>query len=134
MQALASELGVTDRVDFLGYLENPFAAMARADLFVSASRWEGASNALLEALACGLPLVATNCPTGNREVIETGPSGTLAPVEDPQALANAIAAELSAPRSREAQRAAARHWDLKVCVDAWADLLEDQYRAACGRR
>lgn len=133
LRALAVELGVSDRVDFLGFLENPFGAMRQADLFVSASRWEGASNALLEALACGLPLVATDCPTGNREVIEFGPSGTLAPVGDPQGLADAIAKELAVPRSRDAQKAAALNWDLDQCVQAWADLLHDQYSAARGR-
>jgi glycosyltransferase involved in cell wall biosynthesis len=133
LRALAAELGVSNRVDFLGFLLNPFAAMRQADIFVSASRWEGASNALLEALACGVALVATDCPTGNREVLQFGPSGTLAPVEDPQGLADAIVRELSERRPRDAQKAAASHWDLDRCVRDWAGLLQEQYRAARGR-
>lgn len=129
---LAEERGVRDRIDFLGFLANPFAVMCRADLYVSASRWEGASNSLLEALACGLPLVATDCPTGNREILAEGRNGTLAPVEDPAGLAAAILAELGIHRDREDQRRAADAFDLQACLGQWVDLLGEQYRLATG--
>ena len=130
LKALATAQGVAERVAFLGYQSNPFAILRRADLFVSASRWEGASNTLIEALACGLPLVATDCPTGNREVIERGPYGTLAPIEDPQALADAVRMELGAGRSRAAQAEGAAHWSLATCLNLWVRKLEEEYRIA----
>ena len=90
---------------------------------ISASRWEGASNALLEALACGLPLVATDAPTGNREIIGEGRYGTLAPVEDAAGLAEAIRTELALKRDPEEQRAAADAFDISLCLDRWVKLL-----------
>ncbi|MFC4595121.1 glycosyltransferase [Sphingobium tyrosinilyticum] len=130
LKSLAEEKGVTDRLALLGYQDNPFAILSRADLFVSASRWEGASNALIEALACGLPIVATDCPTGNREVVEAGPYGTLAPVEDVEGLADAIRAELASHRSKEAQSAGARRWSLDHCMSEWVLLLRVESRCA----
>ena len=124
LKSLAEAEGVTDRLALLGYQDNPFAILSRADLFVSASRWEGASNALIEALACGLPIVATDCPTGNREVVEAGPYGTLAPVEDVEGLANAIRAELKTKRSKNEQRAGAHSRSLDRCLESWVKLLE----------
>jgi len=132
LKQLARERGVGERVDFLGFHANPFAVMCRADLYVSASRWEGASNSLLEALACGLPLVATDCPTGNREILADGRNGTLAPVEDPTGLAGAIVADLATGRDREAQRRAADAFDIDACLGQWVELLAEQYRIATG--
>lgn len=125
LEQLADALGVSGRIAWLGYQPNPFAIMSRCDLFVSASRWEGASNTLLEALALGLPLVATDCPTGNREVVERGPFGTIAPNEDPAGLADAIRHEWVAGRSREAQRAGADHWAIEKCLSNWLSLLAE---------
>ncbi|HEY0446728.1 MAG TPA: glycosyltransferase [Allosphingosinicella sp.] len=130
LRDLAAASGVADRVDFLGYRANPFAVLARADLYVSASRWEGASNALLEALALGLPLVATDCPTGNREILGGGRYGHLAPVEDPRKLAEAILAELAAARSRETQRERAQQLDLGRCTQEWIELLRAQLQTS----
>ena len=123
LRRLAAEMGVADRVAFLGFQANPFAIMARCDLYVSTSRWEGASNALLEALAVGLPLAATDAPTGNREILGEGRYGTLAPVEDPAGLAAAIRTELAIRRDPAAQRAAADALDIRLCLDRWVALL-----------
>ena len=125
LKSLAKKEGVADRVALLGYQDNPFAVLSRADLFVGASRWEGASNALIEALACGLPIVATDCPTGNREVIEASNCGTLAPVDDAEGLAVAIRMELGKKRPRDKQLAAAHNWSLNRCVESWITLLRD---------
>ncbi|SCW37259.1 Glycosyltransferase involved in cell wall bisynthesis [Sphingobium faniae] len=126
--ALARDLKIADRVDFLGYQDNPAAILSRCDLFISASRWEGASNALIEALACGLPLVATDCPTGNREIVTHGPYGRLVPVEDAAALAAAVEAELRHPRARDRQRAGAENWRLENCMAAWVQRLQIENR------
>lgn len=122
---LSDQLDVADRIGWLGYQVNPFAIMSRCDLFVTASRWEGASNTLLEALALGLPLVATNCPTGNIEVVERGPFGTVAPPEDAAGLAAAIQQEWAIRRDRAAQAAGARFWAIDRCLADWVSLLSE---------
>ncbi|MFW2831495.1 glycosyltransferase [Sphingomonas sp. ID0503] len=127
LERLAEGLGVADRIDFLGYLADPFALIGKGDLFVLPSRWEGASNALLEAMACGLPIVATDCPGGSREILGGGAHGRLTPVDDPRALAAAIRAELAERRDPAIQRAAARRFDLTSCMDEYVSLL-DRYR------
>lgn len=133
LRDLAEKEGVSDRVALLGYQDNPFAILSHADLFVSASRWEGASNALIEALACGMPIVATDCPTGNREVIEAGDCGTLAPVEDAIGLAVAIRKELQTKRTEISQFAEARKWSLDHCLDNWVNLLSDCLERGSGQ-
>lgn len=98
---------ITDRVDFIGFVRNPFAMMARASAFVLSSRWEGLPTVLIEAMACGVPVIATDCPSGPREILEDGRWGRLVPVENPRALARAIQQTLSEPRSDSRQRAKA---------------------------
>lgn len=122
LEALAYSQGVGERVVFTGHLANPFPAMAASDLFVLASRWEGASNALTEALALGLPLVATDVG-GAREILADGRYGRLVPPEDVDTLAAAIQAELAAPRDREKQRAAAERHSLDTCLRAYIQTL-----------
>ncbi|HEX8770073.1 MAG TPA: glycosyltransferase, partial [Acidimicrobiales bacterium] len=90
LQHLAHDLGVSEDVHFQGIVSNPFAFVARADAFVSAARYEGLSNAILEALVCGTPVVATACPSGIDEVVEEGHNGWLVPAGDPAALAAAL--------------------------------------------
>lgn len=86
----AEGLGIKDKVDFLGVKKNPFAYMARCDLFVLSSLYEGLPNVLVEAMALGLPVISTNCPHGPSEIIENGKNGILVPVKDPQAISEAV--------------------------------------------
>jgi glycosyltransferase involved in cell wall biosynthesis len=86
---LADDLGVRERVEFLGEKENPFPEMKQADLFVLPSRSEGFPNVLLEAMALGRPVLAADCETGPREILD-GTNGRLFPVEDAGALARHI--------------------------------------------
>lgn len=127
---LIAKLRLSNDVDLLGFQANPFGIIAKSDVFVSASRWEGSSNSLIEALACGAPLVATDCPTGNRDILQNGRYGTLAPIGNPEALAEAIARELAVRRSRGAQAAAARAFDLQSCVDQWVSVLAKNHHVA----
>ncbi len=94
-------LGLSEVVHFAGFVENPYAVLARADLLVLASRYEGFANVILESLAVGCPVVATDSPSGNREVIQPGINGWLAPNEDPAGLAETI---VEALEQREALR------------------------------
>ncbi len=109
MQVAASGLG--SRIRFLGYARNPFAVVARAELFVSASHCEGFPNAMVEAMALGLPVVATDCPSGPAEILDgvetvkatgihAGKYGVLTPMKRPDVLARALALMADA-RSRE---------------------------------
>ena len=81
LERLASDLGVAEDVGMPGFYANPYALMSRASVFVQSSQWEGLPSVLVEAMACGTPVVATDCPGGTREILEDGRLGTLVPVE-----------------------------------------------------
>jgi glycosyltransferase involved in cell wall biosynthesis len=97
LRALAIELGVADRVIFAGFHADPTPFYMTADLFVLSSNYEGFGNVIVEALACGTPVVSTDCPSGPTEILEHGKYGSLVPVGDPDALAKAMEAALTAP-------------------------------------
>ena len=97
LEQLIRELGIEADVALPGFEANPFAWMAASDLYVLSSAWEGLPGVLLEALACGARVVSTNCPTGPDEILEDGKWGTLVPVGDFQAMADAMDAALASP-------------------------------------
>lgn len=94
LEALAARLGVAEDVELLGFVKNPFAFLARAALFALSSQREGCPNVLIEALAVGTPVVATDCPSGPREILAGGRYGPLVPVGDSHAMAEAMASVL----------------------------------------
>lgn len=98
LKALAIELGINDDVCLAGYEPNPFKYMSKAAVFVLSSAWEGFGNVVVEALASGAPVVATDCRDGPREILSAAGQGLLAPVGDSAALAKQILATLGAPR------------------------------------
>ncbi|MBM3940853.1 MAG: glycosyltransferase [SAR202 cluster bacterium] len=97
LEALVRELGLEDRVWMPGFIENPFPYVARASVFAFSSVYEGVGNALIEAQMCGVPIVSTDCPSGPREILADGAAGTLVPVGDAPAMAEAIARYLREP-------------------------------------
>lgn len=131
LRSLAVQQGVGAQVELTGYLANPFAAIARSRLFVCASRWEGSCNALLEALACEVPVVATSCPAGNREIMLGGLLGEMAPPDCVPALADAMLRELGTQRPDAQRNAQLARLDIARCLDRWCTLLEREYRLAC---
>lgn len=90
LRLLTRKLGIADKVDFLGFVDNPLDYFAQADVFALASAWEGCSNVLVEALGAGAAVVSTDCPSSPREILEHGRFGQLVSVGDVQGLANAI--------------------------------------------
>ncbi len=90
LQSLAEELGVANKIEFLGFQKDPFQFMAAADLFVLPSLWEGFGNVVVEAMKCGSPILATDCFHGPGEIIAHQKNGWLVPVKDAAALREAI--------------------------------------------
>jgi glycosyltransferase involved in cell wall biosynthesis len=118
LQSLINELGVSDRVALLGFVADPFSVFSRAVLAVSSSRYEGFGNAIVEALACGTPVVATDCPYGPREILAGGGCGILVPVGDADALAQGITQTLATRYDRAELRARASAHTAARAVDA----------------
>ena len=87
---MVSNLRIERHVDFIGLQRNPFKYLARSDVFVLSSLWEGFGNVIAEAMACGIPVVSTRCPSGPDEIITDGVTGLLVPAGDETALAKAI--------------------------------------------
>lgn len=94
----AESLGVDSDCVLLGFDPNPFRYMRRASVFVLSSRYEGLPNVLIQAMACGCPVVSTNCPSGPDEILDGGKYGELVPVDDVDAMAAAIRRVLGGER------------------------------------
>ncbi|MBI3992233.1 MAG: glycosyltransferase [Candidatus Lambdaproteobacteria bacterium] len=94
LEALVAAMHVSGDVLLPGFVDNPYAYLRRARLFVLSSGWEGLPGALFEAMACGTPVVSTDCPSGPAEILENGRWGRLVPVGDVGALAQAMAEAL----------------------------------------
>lgn len=126
---LAGRLGVAGRVEFAGFLANPYPVLANAAVFVLPSRYEGFPNALVEAMSLGVPCVAARCPTGPDEIVTDGVDGLLVPAEDPPGLAAAINRLLDdAPlrdRLGRAARQRARAYDAAAVVPRFEALLAE---------
>ena len=125
LEALAAELGVRDRVGLLGFVEDPQQYVRRASALVMSSVYEGFGVVLVEAMACGTPVIATDCPHGPAEILDGGRFGRLVPVCDPAALAQAMRDALAGDHpSRAALRARAAEFDVERAADRYLDLFE----------
>lgn len=123
LEALAEALGVRADVDLPGFAENPYPYLASASLFVLSSVWEGSPNALTEAMALGTPVVATDCPSGPRELLRGGSVAPLVPLGQVEALARAMLAQLERPTAAASLREAVRDYDVAVSARAYARAL-----------
>jgi glycosyltransferase involved in cell wall biosynthesis len=110
-------------VEFPGYVENPYAFMAAASTFALSSRHEGLPTVLIEALACGCPVVSTDCPSGPREILNDGEFGRLVPVDDEAALAGAIRSVLESPPDRERLYRRAEDFGVRTATDQYERLI-----------
>lgn len=134
LERLALSLGIADAVSFVGWQDNPFAWMAAADVFVLSSRFEGFGNVLVEAMACGVPVISTDCPSGPREILANGEAGILTPVGDVVALSSAIADVLTDASLRESMVTQARlrapQFDISLIGEEYETLLRAYLPAA----
>jgi glycosyltransferase involved in cell wall biosynthesis len=108
LESFSRQCGLGEQVRFLGHQRNPYRWLVSADVFVLSSRAEGMPNALLEAMALGVPVVSTDCPTGPREILDGGRWGELVPVGDVAGLAAAIQRVISDLPSARARAALAQ--------------------------
>lgn len=121
--ALARQLGIYESIDFVGFQPNPFAYMRQSRAFVLSSISEGLPSVLIEAMACGTPVVSTDCPAGPREILEDGKWGYLVPVGDWKGLAHAILATLDRPIPSETLIARSQHYSERRAADRLFALL-----------
>ncbi len=130
LEALAAELGVAEDVSLPGFADNPFAFMARADLFVLSSRFEGLPGALIQAMACGCKVVSTNCPSGPAEILKGGQLAPLVPVGDVEALTQAILATLNEPTPRPELRNRAFEFSEETIIPQYLKVLLPDWQGA----
>ncbi|MCP5424775.1 MAG: glycosyltransferase [Gammaproteobacteria bacterium] len=128
--AQATHLGIADCVDLPGFVANPYAYMAKAAVFALSSLWEGSPNVLTEALALGTPVVATDCPSGPREILDGGRYGPLVAVGDAAALAQGLAEMLAHPPAADKLQAAVTDYTLQASTQGYLDALKwNEYAA-----
>jgi glycosyltransferase involved in cell wall biosynthesis len=125
LEAMVGALGLAQRVTFAGYVADPFAWMMRARLAVCASVYEGLCNAIIEALACGTPVVSTDCPYGPREILQDGRFGTLTPVGDARALGAGIAAALDQVADRRFLMARGLDYTAESAATKFLEIVAD---------
>jgi len=128
LERLISCLGLRDRVALPGRTKNPSAVLKRAKLFVLPSRHEGFGNVLIEAMACGLPVIAADCPSGPNEIVRDGENGLLVPTEDVPALQAALERLMSDEAERERlscnREKVQELFGIRRVTEAWERLLQ----------
>lgn len=123
LTALISQLGLDSKSDLPGAVDNPIKFMARASVFVLPSRWESFGIALVEAMACGTPVVATRSRGGVEEILEGSRYGQMVPVGDDEAMAEAIIETLDNPPRAELLRSRANEYSVERVVDQYIQLF-----------
>lgn len=123
LEKKVSELGLDSLVEMPGFLQNPYAYLRNSSVFVLSSDWEGLPTCLIEALACGLPIVSTNCPSGPLEILENGKWGALVPVGDAEALAEAMESAIKNNHNAERLVERSEFFSVEKAVDRYIELL-----------
>ncbi|MDY7033927.1 MAG: glycosyltransferase [Thermodesulfobacteriota bacterium] len=122
--SLADELEISENIYMPGFVANPYAYISKADLFVLSSIWEGSPNVLTEALALGIPVVSTDCPSGPREILSKGKYGELVPMGDTISLSKAILRTLKKTRpSKESMLKAVSEYTIEASTSRYYEIL-----------
>ena len=124
LEAAIERHGITEDVSLPGFVQNPYAYMYNASAFVLSSRWEGLPTVLIEAMACGCPVVATDCPSGPQEILASGKYGILVPIENSTALADAMLQTLETPVSRDVLLERGMYFSHERAVAEYLELCE----------
>lgn len=127
LEILISELGLTSVVALPGFISNPYTFMSKASVLAVSSVCEGFSNVIAEALACGTPVVSTDCPSGPAEILEHGKYGSLVPFADAPSLAQAILTTLNSETDSEFLRQRAKTFSIENAVDSYLEILNPNY-------
>ena len=127
LETLISELGLTSDIALPGFVSNPYAYVSKASVLAMSSLCEGFGNVIAEALACGTPVVTTDCPSGPAEILDFGNYGSLVPLADAEALAQAILTTITSPRNSEALRQRAKLFSLDTVVDSYLKVLNPDF-------
>lgn len=120
---LAGQLGIKDCFQLPGHVKNPYSYFRRAAVFVLSSAWEGLPNVLIEAMACGCPVISTDCPSGPFEILDEGRVGKLVPVGNPEKLAAAISETLDSPPAAEIMIERARFFSYENSISGYEAVL-----------
>jgi glycosyltransferase involved in cell wall biosynthesis len=119
-------MGLEDEVLLQGFVDNPYSWMAKSSVFVMPSKLEGLPTALVEAMACGVTPIATDCPGGSAEVLEEGRCGYLTPVGDPKAMAERILESIDRPVDPIRLRRRAEAFSVERSVTEYLDLMNQR--------
>jgi glycosyltransferase involved in cell wall biosynthesis len=125
LEALIQELNLDEDVALPGFELNPYRYMSRAAVLVLSSRWEALPTVLIEAMACGCQLVATNCPHGVGEILADGTYGRLVPPENPIALAEAMKQAIESPINPALLKSRAADFSIDQAASQYLSLIEN---------
>ena len=123
LEYLVKELGLEEYASMPGFVDNPYAYMVKADVFVLSSKVEGFANVLVEAMACGTTIVSTDCPIGSSEILDGGKFGRLVPVGNIEKLAEAISEALSNPSEKEVLINRAKVFSVDKAIEEYQKLF-----------
>jgi glycosyltransferase involved in cell wall biosynthesis len=123
LESLVRTLNLDQQVSLPGFVDNPLPYMKQASVFALSSCFEGMPNALLQAMACGTAVVSTDCPSGPREILESGKWGKLVPVGNVEAMAEAILASLKGETQRPSMEILESRFGLDAILDQYLSIL-----------
>ena len=126
LRAQIASLGLTDAVTLCGFQRNPWKYIARADVFALTSRYEGFGNVLIEAMACGVPVVVTSSP-GPLEIVRDNVDGVIVAEHTPAAVARALESVLTDDRRRASMAAAAKEASMRFALPAIAGQYDSWF-------
>ncbi len=124
LEKLIKDLNLSNDVYLPGFANNPYAYMSKASVFVLSSRWEGLGNVLVEAMACGTPVVSTDCPNGPMEILDAGKYGPLVPVGDPYEMSKAMLKTLRKPIDKQKLQERSKDFSVEKSTSKYLALID----------